>query len=124
MTTVLRVELYDPGAYPPVLIWQGLVVVSGPGDSHTLRLPSVRFLPRVVVRYPDGRVEDSVVPACAEECGRLLRARAASTGVEVRVSATPPPPGQSPTGRITWVMCEHQEVYMLAPEGVQHDTTG
>lgn len=116
---MVMVELYDPGTHPPQLVWAGPVLVSEPGDMHTLRLPALNYTPRVVLRYPDGHVEDSVAPACASECGPALRAQAATTGVQVRVSATPPPADQ-PGTRVTWVMCEHQEVFVLLPEGVQH----
>lgn len=118
------VEVYDPGAHPPHLLWSGYIEVHHSGDRHTLRLPALRFTPRVVLRYPDGRVEDSVAPACARECGEQLRAEAVGAGRAVQVSTTPPPADRPAPPAITWVMCPHQEVYMVVPEGAQHDAPG
>lgn len=113
----VTVELYDPGSHPPALVWKGRMCLDlEPGDTQSLRVPRLGFVPRVVLRYPDGRVEDSTAPACAPECGRRLRDQVRAAGLPVQVSATPPPADGPAPAVVSWLMCEHGELFMVVPE--------
>lgn len=112
----VTVELYDPGSHPPNLVWTGRMGALKPGDSSSLVLPKLGFVPRVVLRYPDGRVEDTAAPACAPFCRRKIRAQVRQAGLPVHVSATPPPADGPAPLVVSWLMCDHGEIFMVTQD--------